>query len=119
MPIGHGEGSYFADGATLEQLERQGRGVFRYCTPEGEQTSGADPNGSLNDIGGTVNERGTVLGRVPPPGRGSAGRLGASTASRTGPRYGPKTATTRELASVSRRARRTNARDLPRTSPRR
>ena len=76
VPIGHGEGSYYADEATLEQLEGQGRVVFRYCTPEGEVNRGANPNGSLHNIGGIINERGNVLGMMPHPERASEALMG-------------------------------------------
>ncbi|GAA0406086.1 phosphoribosylformylglycinamidine synthase subunit PurQ [Microbispora corallina] len=58
LPIKHGEGRYVADAATLEELEREGRVVFRYL---------GNPNGSLNDIAGITNESGTVVGLMPHP----------------------------------------------------
>src|ERR1700685_3372723 len=39
IPIGHMEGNYFCEPATLAELERSDRIAFRYCTPEGEVTS--------------------------------------------------------------------------------
>jgi len=69
IPISHGEGRFFADDETLSALESSGRVVFRYCTPEGELTPEANPNGSLNGIAGIVNERGNVLGMMPHPER--------------------------------------------------
>ena len=69
VPISHGEGNYFADPDTLAELEDSGRVLFRYCTPEGEVTQDANPNGSLNNIAGIVNERGNVLGMMPHPER--------------------------------------------------
>jgi phosphoribosylformylglycinamidine synthase I len=76
VPIGHGEGSYYADEATLERLEGEGRVVFRYCTPEGQANAAANPNGSLHNIGGIVNERGNVLGMMPHPERASEALMG-------------------------------------------
>lgn len=61
MPVAHGEGNYFADEATLEQIERGGQVVFRY--------EGSNPNGSVNDIAGVCNEGGNVLGMMPHPER--------------------------------------------------
>lgn len=69
MPISHYEGSYFADEATLGELESNNQVVFRYCTPSGEITEAANPNGSLNNIAGIVNKAGNVLGMMPHPER--------------------------------------------------
>ena len=69
IPIGHMEGNYFCDDATLEQLRRDHRIVFRYCTPKGEITAAANPNGSARNIAGIVNARGNVLGMMPHPER--------------------------------------------------
>lgn len=69
MPIAHGEGRYYADDATLRELEESGRIVFRYCTESGDITSGSNPNGSLNNIAGIVNGEGNVLGMMPHPER--------------------------------------------------
>lgn len=69
IPISHGEGNYYADDATLEHLEREGQVVFRYVTPEGKATAGANPNGSLHNIAGIINTRGNVLGMMPHPER--------------------------------------------------
>ena len=76
VPISHGEGRYYADQATLDQLEAAGRVVFRYCTPGGEVTAEANPNGSLRSIAGIVNERGNVLGMMPHPERASEPLMG-------------------------------------------
>jgi phosphoribosylformylglycinamidine synthase len=69
IPISHYEGSYFADERTLEEIEANNQVVFRYCTPTGEITEGANPNGSLNNIAGIVNRAGNVLGMMPHPER--------------------------------------------------
>jgi len=55
----NGEGSYVADGRTLDRLEGEGRVVARYV--------GVNPNGSLRDIAGITNERGNVVGLMPHP----------------------------------------------------
>ncbi len=75
-PIAHGEGNYYADDATLDELERSGRVLFRYATPEGEVTPEANPNGSKRNIAGILNERGNVLGMMPHPERSSDPLLG-------------------------------------------
>jgi phosphoribosylformylglycinamidine synthase len=77
IPISHGEGSYYADADTLAMLEETGRVAFRYTTPEGVVTSEANPNGSLNNIAGIVNERGNVLGMMPHPERASERLMGS------------------------------------------
>ena len=69
VPISHGEGNYFAEPAVIEQLEAQNRVALRYCDSSGEITRGANPNGSLNNIAGILNERGNVLGMMPHPER--------------------------------------------------
>ena len=75
-PISHGEGNYQADAVTIERLEAERRVVFRYVTPEGEATAAANPNGSLNNIAGIINERGNVLGMMPHPERAAEPLLG-------------------------------------------
>jgi phosphoribosylformylglycinamidine synthase I len=77
VPVSHGEGNYFADQETLGKLERDGRVVFRYTTAEGEVTDEANPNGSLNNIAGIINENGNVLGMMPHPERSSETLLGS------------------------------------------
>ena len=76
LPISHGEGRYFADEATLDQLESSHRVVLRYADPSGAVTAAANPNGSLRGIAGIVNERGNVLGLMPHPERASDPELG-------------------------------------------
>jgi phosphoribosylformylglycinamidine synthase len=77
IPISHGEGSYYADAATLSMLEERGRVVFRYTTSDGVITPEANPNGSLNNIAGIINERGNVLGMMPHPERASERLMGS------------------------------------------
>ena len=76
MPISHGDGRYYADAETLAMLEAEGRVVFRYCTPAGEATPEANPNGSLGNIAGIVNDGGNVLGMMPHPERACEALLG-------------------------------------------
>ena len=78
MPISHGEGKYYADAATLAQLRAGKRIVFRYATPEGEVTRAANPNGSLENIAGIVNETGNVLGMMPHPERAAESVVGGT-----------------------------------------
>jgi len=59
-PVAHHDGNYFADPETLAHLEDNGRVAFRYA-------EGTNPNGSLNDIAGVLNDAGNVLGLMPHP----------------------------------------------------
>jgi phosphoribosylformylglycinamidine synthase I len=69
VPIAHGEGNYIAEEDTLKQLEDQNRIVFRYCDRAGNVTEEANPNGSMSNIAGIINERGNVIGLMPHPER--------------------------------------------------
>jgi phosphoribosylformylglycinamidine synthase subunit PurQ / glutaminase len=77
IPIAHMEGNYYADAATLDELERNKQVVFRYSTPEGAITDAANPNGSLHNIAGITNRQGNVLGMMPHPERASDALLGS------------------------------------------
>ena len=78
LPISHGEGRYYADAATLDELERSGRVVMRYADEDGRVSDEANPNGSLRSIAGIVNERGNVLGMMPHPERASEAEVGGT-----------------------------------------
>ncbi|MGA0276261.1 MAG: phosphoribosylformylglycinamidine synthase subunit PurQ [Dehalococcoidia bacterium] len=67
IPMSHGEGNYQADAATIERLEGNGQVVFRYADASGNVTEEVNPNGSINNIAGIINERGNVLGMMPHP----------------------------------------------------
>ena len=69
MPIGHGEGCFVADPATLERIEEDGLVLFRYVDERGIATPEADPNGSVNNIAGLRNAEGNVVGLMPHPER--------------------------------------------------
>ena len=60
FPVAHHDGNYFADKDVLNKIEKQGQVLFRYAD---------NPNGSLNDIAGIVNEGGNVFGMMPHPER--------------------------------------------------
>ena len=81
MPIAHGEGCYFADDPLLDELERDGRVLFRYVREDGSTAASdgdpANPNGSLRAIAGVLNERGNVAGLMPHPERAAEGILGS------------------------------------------
>jgi phosphoribosylformylglycinamidine synthase len=78
IPIGHMEGNYFCDEATLAELKRDQRIVFRYSTPEGEITAEANPNGSLENIAGICSPGRNVLGMMPHPERSAEPELGGT-----------------------------------------
>jgi phosphoribosylformylglycinamidine synthase len=78
IPIAHGEGCYFAEDATLDQLEREDRVAFRYVTPEGELSEQANPNGSLRNIAGVLSEGRNVLGMMPHPERAADAAMGST-----------------------------------------
>ena len=69
IPIGHGEGCYYAPEEGLQELEEKRQVVFRYCDESGQVTTGSNPNGSLRAIAGICNARGNVLGMMPHPDR--------------------------------------------------
>ncbi|CCA92933.1 phosphoribosylformylglycinamidine synthase subunit PurQ [Novosphingobium sp. PP1Y] len=60
IPVAHHDGNYFADEATLDRLEGEGRVAFRYAE---------DVNGSARQIAGVLNDAGNVLGMMPHPER--------------------------------------------------
>ena len=78
VPIGHMEGNYFCTPEELHRLNAEDRIAFRYATPAGEVTKEANPNGSLENIAGILNEGRNVLGMMPHPDRSSEGLLGSA-----------------------------------------
>ena len=78
IPIGHMEGNYFCDPATVNELRRENRIVFRYCSPGGELTASANPNGSLDNIAGISSPGGNVVGMMPHPERSAEPELGCT-----------------------------------------
>jgi phosphoribosylformylglycinamidine synthase len=72
MPVAHGEGCFYADAATLDDLESTGQILFRYVdattgTQAGGEEDRANPNGSLRAIAGVTNAAGNVAGLMPHP----------------------------------------------------
>lgn len=75
IPVAHGEGRYYADARTLDQMETNGQILFRYCSAEGALTEDANPNGTSRHIAGIRNLSGNVIGMMPHPERACATAL--------------------------------------------
>ena len=76
MPIAHNEGNYFASDETLKKIVGNDQVAFKYCNQEGKVTSQSNPNGSLENIAGILNDRKNVLGLMPHPERAAESALG-------------------------------------------
>ena len=78
IPIGHGEGNYYAPPEVIETLEANRQVLFRYCTPTGLVTDDANPNGSVHAIAGICNDKRNVVGMMPHPERACEAALGGT-----------------------------------------
>jgi phosphoribosylformylglycinamidine synthase I len=78
LPIAHAEGSYVCDPDTLAELRHNDQIVFRYCAPDGRLDPAANPNGSLDAIGGICNRERNVIGMMPHPERAVEAALGST-----------------------------------------
>lgn len=67
IPIKHGEGNYFVDEKTLQEIETNQQVLFRYSSREGLVDEKFNPNGSLNNIAGICNKNKNVMGMMPHP----------------------------------------------------
>ncbi|HLY70793.1 MAG TPA: phosphoribosylformylglycinamidine synthase subunit PurQ [Puia sp.] len=76
LPIAHGEGRYYADEKTLDELEADGQVIYRYCDQAGNMNDAGNPNGSLRNIAGICNKRRNVFGLMPHPERACSEALG-------------------------------------------
>jgi phosphoribosylformylglycinamidine synthase I len=76
IPIGHGEGNYFAAPDVLDQIEANGQVVLRYTDPQGRVDSAWNPNGSANAIAAVCNKARNVVGMMPHPERACETLLG-------------------------------------------
>lgn len=77
IPIAHYEGNYFVPPEVLEEMKKNMQIVLRYCDEQGNVTDEANPNGSLENIAGIVNESGNVFGLMPHPERAVEKMLGS------------------------------------------
>ena len=76
IPIAHGEGRYYADEKTLNDLEANNQVIYRYASDKGVITPDANPNGALRNIAGICNKTRNVFGMMPHPERACSRELG-------------------------------------------
>lgn len=76
IPIAHGEGRFYADTATLEDIEMHHQVIYRYCQEDGQLGGKANPNGSSHHIAGICNRERNVFGMMPHPERACSELLG-------------------------------------------
>jgi phosphoribosylformylglycinamidine synthase len=76
VPIAHGEGRYEIDDDRLDELEDEGRVLFRYCDEHGEPSADANPNGSKHNVAGVLGERESVAVLMPHPERATLPDIG-------------------------------------------
>lgn len=76
IPVAHGEGRYYADASTLEELEMHRQIIYRYCDEKGAITPQANPNGAIHNIAGICNRGRNVFGMMPHPERACNSALG-------------------------------------------
>lgn len=75
IPIAHGEGRYYADAATMQNLKENGQIVFRYSNEKGETHMNDNPNGAMDNIAGICNANKNVFGMMPHPERACSSDL--------------------------------------------
>ena len=78
MPVAHGDGRYVAPADVLEELEAEGRIIFRYADANGSISADANPNGSERNIAGIISGGGNVLGLMPHAERACSPLLGST-----------------------------------------
>ena len=78
LPVAHGDGRFVASAEVLDELEGEGRVIFRYADANGNISADANPNGSERNIAGIVSEGGNVVGMMPHPERACAALLGSA-----------------------------------------
>jgi phosphoribosylformylglycinamidine synthase subunit PurQ / glutaminase len=76
IPVAHGEGRFYADAATLQDLEMHRQIIYRYCSPTGVVGENHNPNGSVHHIAGICNRGRNVFGMMPHPERACSNLLG-------------------------------------------
>ena len=78
MPVAHGEGCFFADENTLQELNEERQVILRYVDASGRVVAEANPNGSIENIAGICNRGRNVFGLMPHPDRACEERLGSA-----------------------------------------
>lgn len=76
IPVAHGEGRYYADERTLNELEANSQVIFYYSDESGKITAESNPNGSTRNIAGICNANHNVFGMMPHPERACSAVLG-------------------------------------------
>ena len=76
IPVAHGEGRYYADEKTLDELEANGQVIFYYCDQKGKLSAEANPNNAIRNIAGICNASRNVFGMMPHPERACSPVLG-------------------------------------------
>jgi phosphoribosylformylglycinamidine synthase subunit PurQ / glutaminase len=76
IPIAHGEGRYYADDTTLDELAKNGQVLLTYCDEKGNITDEANHNGSVRNIAGICNKEKNIFGMMPHPERACSTALG-------------------------------------------
>ena len=76
VPVAHGEGRFFANEATLEEMEMHRQIIYRYCDEKGNIIAAANPNGAIHNIAGICNKDRNVFGMMPHPERACSTILG-------------------------------------------
>ena len=69
IPIAHGEGRFYADQNTINELNQNNQIIFKYCDENGTISEESNPNGSLHNIAGISNKEKNVFGMMPHPER--------------------------------------------------
>ncbi len=76
IPVAHGEGRFFANDATLKEIEKNGQVIYHYCDDQGNINEAANPNGAISNIAGICNKERNVFGMMPHPERACSKALG-------------------------------------------
>jgi len=76
IPVAHGDGRYFADDKTLDELENNKQVLYYYCDEKGNIDKSFNPNHATRNIAGISNKQGNVFGMMPHPERASSKFLG-------------------------------------------
>lgn len=76
IPVAHGDGRYFADDKTLDELEKNKQVIYYYCDEKGNVDKSFNPNHAMRNIAGIKNKKGNVFGMMPHPERASSTLLG-------------------------------------------